>query len=65
MEDRIEKKVYLPTDIMAILGISKSSCYTFLNKAYEDNGHPFRVIKINSSIRVPKEGFDEWLGKVN
>ncbi len=61
MEDRVDQKVYLPADIMKILGISKTTCYAFLNKVYKDNGHPFKVIKINSSLRIPKEGFDSWL----
>ena len=42
---------------------SKATVYEFLNKAYETQS-PFRVIKIKSVIRVPKEGFDEWLNIV-
>ena len=56
----ISKMVYYPSEIMVMLGISKSACYSFLNDAYEKKA-PFRVIKINSSIRVPREGFDLWL----
>jgi len=60
----ITKVVYYPAEIMVMLGISKSNCYDFLNTAYKNNG-PFKVIKINSSIRVPKEGFDLWLKAAN
>ena len=56
----ISKLVYYPSEIMVMLGISKSACYSFLNEAYERKA-PFKVIKINTSIRVPKEGFDIWL----
>lgn len=56
--------VYLPSDIARMLSISRTMCYAFLNEAYKNNG-PFKVIKINKSIRVPKEGFDEWLNKVS
>lgn len=56
----ISKLVYYPSEIMHMLGISKSACYAFLNDAYEKKS-PFKVIKINTSIRVPKESFDLWL----
>lgn len=59
----ISKLVYYPSEIMVMLGISKSACYSFLNEAYEKKS-PFKVIKINTSIRVPKEGFDLWLKEV-
>ncbi len=58
--DNIEKEVYLPSDIMKILGISRTSCYEFLNEVYKHQS-PFRVLKIKTSIRVPKESFNEWL----
>lgn len=59
----VNKRVYTPQEIMIILGLSKATVYEFLNKAYETQS-PFRVIKIKSVIRVPKEGFDEWLNIV-
>jgi len=60
----ISALVYYPSEIMVMLGISKSACYSFLNEAYEKKS-PFKVIKINTSIRVPKEGFDLWLKEVS
>jgi len=56
----VERKVYSPEEIMIILGLSKTTTYQFLNKTYETQS-PFKVIKINTVIRVPKEGFDKWL----
>lgn len=56
----VERKVYSPEEIMTILGLSKTTTYQFLNKTYETQS-PFKVIKINTVIRVPKEGFDAWL----
>lgn len=58
----LEKLVYEPKDIMHMLGISRGLCYDFLNKVYRDKG-PFKVIKINTSIRVPRKEFDLWLSQ--
>jgi|UniRef100_UPI004027EF10 predicted DNA-binding transcriptional regulator AlpA len=57
---KVESRVYRPEEIMTIMGLSKSKTYQFLNDVYNKKS-PFRVIKINTVIRVPKEGFDEWL----
>lgn len=59
----VNKRVYTPQEIMIILGLSRAKVYAFLNKVYETQS-PFKVIKIDTSIRVPKEGFDEWLNIV-
>lgn len=59
-----ESRVYLPSEIQKMLGISKGACYDFL-KAVEKTQSPFRVIRINTSIRVPKEGFDLWLSQAS
>ncbi len=56
------KRVYLPSEIQSILGVSKGTCYNFLREV-EKKQSPFRVIRILSNIRVPKEDFDEWLKK--
>jgi hypothetical protein len=64
VELEVEKKVYTPDEIRIMLGLSKSTTYQFLNKAYEDQS-PFKVIKLNTVMRVPKEGFDAWLNVVN
>lgn len=56
----VEKKVYCPEEIMVMLGLSRTTTYQFLNKVYKDQS-PFRVIKVNTVLRVPKEGFDAWL----
>ena len=57
---KVESRVYRPEEIMTIMGLSKSKTYQFLNDVYNKKS-PLRVIKINTVIRVPKEGFDEWL----
>ena len=56
--------VYYPKEIGTMLGLTKSTTYNFLNKVYETQT-PFKVIKINTVIRVPKEGFDAWLKSVS
>ena len=41
----MEKQVYMVSDIVDILGISKSKAYDFIRDAYK-SGNSFRVIKI-------------------
>ena len=56
-----DKMVYLAADIQHLLGIGRSSVYTFLEQVYQDENPPFRVLKIGKLFRVPKRSFDEWL----
>lgn len=56
----MEKQVYMVSDIIDILGISKSKAYDFIRDAYK-NGNSFRVIKIAGTYRIPKKSFDQWL----
>ena len=58
-EMEMEKKVYTVRDITQILGISRTKGYEFIQKMYELQ--KFRVIKIGTSYRIPKESFDAWL----
>ncbi|MCD7885025.1 MAG: helix-turn-helix domain-containing protein [Lachnospiraceae bacterium] len=55
-----EKKVYQAEEIQKLLGIGRSTTYTFLEEVYEKQ-EPFRVIKIGKLFRVPKQSFDNWL----
>ena len=48
-------EVYLVTDIMEKLNISKDIAYSFIKK-----GH-FPVLKIKTAYRIPKKSFDMWL----
>ena len=52
--------VYNLEDIQIILGISRSTAYKFIKEVY-DKKDSFKVIKIGSTYRVPKEPFDKWL----
>ncbi len=52
---RERKSVYTVEDIQGILGLSRSAAYRLAATA------PFRVIRINRKIRVPKKSFDVWL----
>lgn len=56
--------VYTPEDVMKMLSLSKTTTYKFLKEAYETQS-PFKVIKLHTVIRVPKEGFDLWLRMVS
>lgn len=58
----MESKVYTVKDVMLLLGISRSAAYDYVKKVEEEQ-KPFRVIKIGSSYRIPKESFDKWLNQ--
>jgi predicted DNA-binding transcriptional regulator AlpA len=60
----VERLVYDCNDIQQLLGISKSSVYTFLDQVYKIQ-EPFRVLKIGKLYRVPKDSFDSWINKSN
>ncbi len=49
-------KVYTVEEIRQILKISRSSAYRLVH-----DDPPFPVIYIGKAIRIPKEGFDQWL----
>ena len=55
-----ERQVYFAGDIMKMLGVGRSRCYTYLGEVYEKQ-EPFRVIKVGKLFRVPKQSFDNWL----
>ncbi|MCC8103205.1 MAG: helix-turn-helix domain-containing protein [Clostridiales bacterium] len=57
----METQVYLAEDIQKALGIGRSKTYEFLNEVYKEEKPPFRVIKVGTSVRVPKQSFDDWL----
>ena len=58
----MESKVYTVKDVMMFLGISRSAAYDYIKKVEEEK-KPFRVIKIGTSYRIPKESFDKWLNQ--
>jgi len=60
----VQKMVYTPKDIMLMLDLSRTTTYSFLNEVFEKQS-PFKVIKLHTVIRVPKEEFDTWLKLVS
>jgi len=53
----IQSAVYTVAEIQEILKISRRSAYELVKQ------NLFPVIKIKTSIRIPKKGFNEWLNK--
>ncbi|RCX21106.1 excisionase family DNA binding protein [Anaerobacterium chartisolvens] len=51
----MNSEVYTVYDIMQILNISKNVAYDLVKQ----KGFP--AIRIKSSYRIPKKGFDSWL----
>ena len=48
----VECQVYMAMDIATMLHIGRTKVYDFLE--------PFRVLKVGTCVRVPKESFDKW-----
>ena len=57
----MESQVYFASDIQKALGLGKTKTYEFLNEVYQQDKPLFKVIKIGTSLRVPKQSFDKWL----
>ncbi len=57
----METQVYMASDIQKALGLGKTKTYEFLNEVYKQKKPLFRVIKVGTSVRVPKQSFDNWL----
>ena len=56
----MEKRVYSVADIQAILGLSQSKAYAFVNSCYK-NQDKFRILKVGSEFKIPIESFEKWL----
>lgn len=57
----METQVYMASDIQKALGLGRTKTYEFLNEVYKQKEPLFRVIKVGTSVRVPKQSFDNWL----
>lgn len=47
-------KVYTVKDIQEMLKISRTAAYKLINS------NQFPIVRIGRSVRVPKEGFNQW-----
>lgn len=56
-------QVYDLKDIMSIMGLGRSSAYTWIKQVYTDQ-KPFRVIKVGAIYKIPKQSFDAWLNTI-
>jgi hypothetical protein len=54
----MNKEVYLVSDIMEKLDISKNVAYDFIKE-----GH-FPVLKVKSTYRIPIKSFDNWFNNL-
>ena len=55
---KIEAEVYTVNDIIAKLKISKNVAYDLIKEG------KFPVIKIKSTYRIPRKGFDIWMNEI-
>lgn len=56
-------QVYDLKDIMSIMGLGRSSAYTWIKQVYLTQ-KPFRVIKVGTIYKIPKQSFDTWLNTI-
>ena len=56
----METMVYTVDDIRKLLGVSRSAAYDYVKKV-EKEKQPFRVIRVGTTYRIPKESFNSWL----
>ena len=56
----MEDLFYSVSDVQKALHISRTKAYEFVKETYEKQS-PFKVVRIGTSIRVPKADFCEWL----
>ncbi len=63
-KEKMDCLMYTGDEVMAMLGLPKTTAYKFLNDIVEmqEKGEavPFKVLKIGRSFRIPKESFDKW-----
>lgn len=55
-----ETMVYDVSEVQELLGLGRTTVYVFIREVYE-NQKPFRVIKIGSNYKIPKDPFDNWI----
>lgn len=60
-QDSSTQNVYEVEDIRKILKLGRNRAYLFIQEVYQSEEPPFKVIKIGSLYRIPKESFDQWL----
>lgn len=51
----ITKRTYTVQDIQTMLNIGRNSAYALVSDP------PFPILRIGANIRIPMEGFDNWL----
>jgi excisionase family DNA binding protein len=55
-QQTLTREVLLVEEVAAILGISRSKAYAWVNEVT-----PFPVLKCGRSIRIPSQAFYAWL----
>lgn len=56
--------VYEVKDIQKILKLSRAGAYGFIHDVYQKQ-EPFRVLKILTQYRIPKDSFSLWIGETS
>ena len=58
--DHIKCKMYSVKEVQEMLGLPKTTTYTFIKQVYEEQ-HPFAVVKVGRFYMIPKTSFNLWL----
>ena len=55
------RKTITVDELASVLGIGRSAAYNLVRVAEENNGHPFKVVRIGGSVRISAKSFKDYL----
>lgn len=58
--DHMKCKMYSVKEVQEMLGLPKTTTYTFIKRVYEEQ-YPFAVVKVGRFYMIPKTSFNLWL----
>ena len=53
--EELQRRVYVPEDLMPLLGIGRSTAYNLVNQA------SFPTIRVGRKLLIPRDAFERWL----
>lgn len=62
--DHVKCKMYSVKEVQEMLGLPKTTIYTFIKRVFEEQ-YPFVVVKIGRFYMIPKISFNLWLKEID
>lgn len=53
--EQLQRRVYVPEDLMPLLGIGRSTAYELVNR------RDFPTVRVGRKILIPRDAFERWL----